>query len=95
MPSITVEGKGNAVIGLWCKSVPAHVAFSDTAMKIDAAALPDDLPAMQGTAQCTPERTAADGPLLETFAAVTAWHRDGNAIVLDGATRLTLSAPAN
>lgn len=95
MPVITIESNGNAVIGLWCKSVPAHVQFSDTAMKIEAAPLPDDLPAMQGKAQCTPERMAADGPLLETFGAVTAWHRDGNTIVLDGPTRLTLSAPAN
>jgi hypothetical protein len=95
MPSITVESNGNAVIDLWCKSVPARVEFSDTGMKIDIAALPDELPQMQSNGQCTPERMAADGTLLEKFSGVTAWQREGGAIVLDGAVRLKFSAPAN
>lgn len=95
MPSITIERNGNAVIDLWCKSVPAHVEFSDTGMKVETPVLPDELPQMQSNGQCTPERMAADGTLLEKFAAVTAWQREGAAVVLDGPARLKFSAPAN
>lgn len=95
MPSIAVERNGNAVIDLWCKSVPARVEFAESSMKIETPVLPDDLPQMQSAGQCTPERMAADTTLLEKFSGVTAWQRDGNAIVLDGAVRLKFSAPAN
>jgi heat shock protein HslJ len=95
MPSLTVERNGNAVIDLWCKSVPARVEFTDDAIKIEAAPLPEDLPQMQSSGQCTPERMAADGTLLEKFSQVTAWQREGGAIVLNGAARLKFSAAAN
>ncbi len=95
MPSITVERSGNAVIDLWCKSVPARVEFSDGAIKIETAALPDELPQMQGNGQCTPPRMAADATLLEKFAQVTAWQREGGTLVLNGAERLKFSAPSN
>jgi heat shock protein HslJ len=95
MPSITIERNGNAVIDLWCKSVPAHVELSDTSIKIDVAAMPDELPQMQSNGQCTPERMAADATLLEKFSGVTAWQREGGAIVFNGAVRLKFSAPSN
>jgi heat shock protein HslJ len=95
MPSITIERNGNAVIDLWCKSVPARVEFSDSGMKIETPVLPDDLPQMQSSGQCTPERMAADAALLEKFSAVTAWQREGSAIVLDGPVRMKFSAPTN
>jgi heat shock protein HslJ len=95
MPSITVERNGNAVIDLWCKSVPAHVEFSDSGMKIETPILPDELPQMQSGGQCTPERMAADATLLEKFSGVTAWQREGGAIVLNGPVRMKFSAPAN
>ena len=95
MPSIMIERTGNAVIDLWCKSVPARVEFSDTGMKIETPPLPDDLPQMQSNAQCTPERMAADATLLEEFSQVTAWQRENGAIVLNGPVRLKFSAPSN
>jgi heat shock protein HslJ len=95
MPSLTVERNGNAVIDLWCKSVPAHVEFSDNGMKIETPALPDDLPQMQSNGQCTPPRMAADVALLEKFTQVTSWQREGNSVILAGPERLKFSAPAN
>ncbi len=95
MPSITVESSGNAIIDLWCKSVPAHVEFSDSALKIEVAQLPDELPQMQGNGQCTPERMAADGTLVEKFAAVTDWRHEGGSIVLNGPAPLKFNAPSN
>ena len=59
MPILTVEANGDARIDLWCRTVPARVEIADTAMKIEAAPLPEELPAMQGAGQCTPERMQA------------------------------------
>jgi hypothetical protein len=95
MPSLMVERTGNAVIDLWCRSVPARVEFSDSGMKIETPVLSDELPQMQSGGQCTPERMAADGVLLEKFSGVTAWQREGGAIVLNGAVRMRFSAPTN
>lgn len=95
MPSITIERNGNAVIDLWCKSVQARVEFSDAAIKIEAAALPDELPQMQSSGQCTPPRMAADGALLEKFTQVTSWQREGGAVVLAGPERMKFSVPSN
>jgi hypothetical protein len=95
LPSITIERNGNAVIDLWCKSVPAHVEFSDSGMKIETPVLPDELPQMQGSGQCTPQRMDADAPLLDKFAQVSAWQRENGSVVLIGAERLKFSAPSN
>jgi heat shock protein HslJ len=95
MPSITIERNGNAVIDLWCKSVQAHVEFSDTGMKIETPALPDELPQMQGNGQCTPQRMEADAPLLDKFAQVTGWQRENGSLIMIGAERLKFSAPTN
>jgi hypothetical protein len=95
MPSLTVERNGNAVIDLWCKSVPARLEFSDNGMKIETPALPDDLPQMQSNGQCTSPRMAADVALLEKFTQVTSWQREGNSVILAGPERLKFSAPAN
>jgi hypothetical protein len=95
LPSITIERNGNAVIDLWCKSVSAHVEFSDGGMKIETPVLPDELPQMQGNGQCSPERMAADAPLLDKFAQVTGWQRESGSVILIGAERLKFSAPSN
>lgn len=95
MPSITIDRNGNAVIDLWCKSVPARVEFSDSGMKIETPVLPDELPQMQSSGQCTPPRMAADGTLLEKFTQVTSWQRDGGAVVLAGPERMKFSVPSN
>ena len=84
MPSLTVERNGNAVIDLWCKSVPARLEFSDNGMKIETPALPDDLPQMQSNGQCTPPRMQADEDMLAALARVTAWHKQGSGLVLVG-----------
>ncbi len=95
MPSITVQRSGNAVIDLWCKSVPARVEFSDNAIKIETPALPDNLPQMQSSGQCTPERMAADATLLEKFSQATAWQRENGAVVLNGAAPMRFKAASN
>lgn len=95
MPSLTVERSGNAVIDLWCKSVPARVEFSDDAIKIEAAPLPDELPQMPGNGQCTPPRMAADANLLAALAQMTGWRSQGGAIVLAGAKTLKFRPATN
>ena len=95
MPSLTVERSGQAVIDLWCKSVPARVEFTDDAIKLEAAPLPEDLPQMQSSGQCTPQRMAADAALLEQMTQVTSWRRENGTIVFGGATPMRFKAATN
>jgi hypothetical protein len=95
MPSITVERSGNAIIDLWCKSVPARVEFSETAIKLEAPPLPDELPQMQSGGQCTPERIAADAVLLDKLTQATSWQRQGALLVLNGAAPMRFRAGTN
>jgi hypothetical protein len=64
MPILIVEENGNARIDLWCRTVPARVEIADTSVKVEAGPLPEELPAMQGAGQCTPERIKADEDML-------------------------------
>jgi hypothetical protein len=84
MPLLTVESNGNARIDLWCRTVPARIEMSDTAMKIEAGRLPEGQPEMMSAGQCTPERMQADEELLAVLSQVSGWRRDGEGIVLEG-----------
>jgi hypothetical protein len=95
MPSLIVERNGNAIIDLWCKSVAARVELTETTIKLEAAPLPDEVPQMQSAGQCTPERLAADGALLEKLTQVTSWQRQGGLLVLDGPTPMRFRAGTN
>jgi hypothetical protein len=95
MPILTVEANGDTRIDLWCRTVSARVEITDMAMKIEAAPLPEELPAMQGAGQCTPERMQADGDLLIALVQMTGWRREGDAIVLVGATPLHFRPATN
>ncbi len=95
MPSLTVERNGNAIIDLWCKSVPARLELSETTIKLDAAPLPDELPQMQSAGQCTPERLAADSALLEKLTQVTGWQRQSGMLLLDGPSPMRFRAGTN
>ena len=88
MPMLNVEPGGNARIDLWCRTVPAHVEVSDTAIKVEAGPLPDGMPEMMSAGQCTPERMQADEEILATLYQVTGWRRQGEGIVLEGAQTL-------
>ena len=51
------------------------------ALKIEAAPLPEEVPAMQGTGQCTPERIKADEEMLASIVPVTKLRREGDVIL--------------
>ena len=95
MPILTVEANGDARIDLWCRAVPARVEIADMAMKIEAAPLPEELPAMQGVGQCTPERIKADEEMLASIVQVTEWRREGDAILLIGPTTMKFRPATN
>ena len=95
MPILTVEANGDARIDLWCRTVPARVEISDMAMKIEAAPLPEELPAMQGAGQCTPERIKADEEMLASIVQVTEWRREGDTILLTGQATMKFRAATN
>jgi hypothetical protein len=95
MPILTVEANGNARIDLWCRTVPARVEIADRAIKIEAGPLPEELPAMQGAGQCTPERIKADEEMLASIIQVTEWRRDGDTILLIGPATMTFRPATN
>ena len=88
IPSLTVAADGNATIALWCKSVAGRVELADTAIRIEAGALPDALPQWMSAGQCTPARMRADEDVLSALTQVTAWRRQGPVLVLLGPTTL-------
>ena len=95
MPMLTVALNGDATIDLWCKRVPAHIMLADTTIKIEAAPLPDALPAMMGRDQCTPQRMQADGDLLAAILQVTDWCAESSGLVLAGPQTLKFRPATN
>jgi hypothetical protein len=95
MPILTVEANGEARLDLWCRTVPARVEIADMTMKIEAAPLPEELPAMQGAGQCTPERIKADEEMLASIIQVTEWRREGDSILLIGPATLKFQSATN
>lgn len=95
LPILTVEPNGNAVIDLWCRTVPGRVQVTDNAIKIETAPLPEDLPSMMVAGQCSPERMQADQELLAALAQATEWRRQNGAIVLNGPTVLRFHASSH
>jgi hypothetical protein len=88
MPMLNVEPGGNARIDLWCRTAPAHIEVSDTAIKVEAGPLPDGMPEVMSAGQCTPERMQGDEELLSALNQATGWRREGEGIVLEGAQTL-------
>jgi hypothetical protein len=84
MPLLTVEPNGSARIDLWCRTVPARMEISESAMKIEAGPLPEGQPEMMSAGQCTPERMQADEELLAALSQVTGWRWDSEGLVLEG-----------
>jgi hypothetical protein len=95
VPILTVDQNGEATIGLWCKTVRARAALTDSAMRIEPGPLPDDLPQYVVDGQCTDERMKADQDTLDALTQVTGWRRQGGAIVLTGAAPLKFRPSSN
>ena len=95
MPIFTLAPDGKATIDLWCKSVTAQVELSDAGIKIEPGPLPEGLPEMIGTGQCTSERMQADQDLLAAFTQVTNWRSQGSALVLEGPKILRFRPASN
>lgn len=88
LPILTVEPSGNAVIDLWCRTVPGRVQVTDNTIKIETAPLPEELPSMMVTGQCSPERIQADQDLIAALTHAIDWRRQNGAVVLNGPTVL-------
>ncbi len=95
MPILNVAPNGEATIDLWCRSVPARVELSDAGIKIEPGPLHESLPEMMSDGQCTPQRMLADDDMLAALSLVTAWRKQGSAVVLVGPTVLTFRPATN
>jgi hypothetical protein len=88
VPILQVAPNGAATIDLWCKTVNARVEVSNGTIRIEPGPLPEGLPPMMVSGQCSPERMRADEDVLVTLSQVTAWQWKGNLVVLSGTTML-------
>lgn len=95
VPMLIVSPNGSATIKLWCKDAAARVEISGSAIKIEPGPLPDALPLYMSDGQCVSERMQADIDMLATLAQVSAWRREGSAIVLAGSTPLRFRPATN
>lgn len=95
VPILTVESSGNAVIDLWCKTVPARVQVTDSNMTIETAPLPEQLPSMMVPGQCSPERMQADQDFLAALTQATEWRWQGSVFVLSGPVPLRFRASSH
>ena len=95
MPSLTIAANGAAVIDLWCRSVSGRAELDEKSIAIVPGELPDALPRMMSEGQCTPARMRADEDMLAALSQVTAWRREGSAIVLAGARPLRFRPATN
>jgi hypothetical protein len=95
LPILTVEPDGKAVIDLWCKSVPARVQLTGSAIQIEAAPLPAELPSMMAPGQCSPERLQADQDLLAAITKVTGWRQQNGMLVLTGPATMRFHASSH
>jgi hypothetical protein len=86
VPMLKVDANGRAMIDLWCRSVPARIALSDSEIRIETAPLPEALPQYMSAGQCSEARMQADAVLLAALAQVTGWQRRGGSIELNGPT---------
>jgi heat shock protein HslJ len=94
-PSLTVAPNGAAVIDLWCKTIEGRVEVGDSAITITPAELPEALPDVVSNGQCTPDRMRADESLREALSHVSAWRRQGAALLLSGPAALRFYASTN
>lgn len=95
MPILTIESNGDARIDLWCRTILARVELFESAIRIEPGALPQELPAMQSTGQCTPERIQADEQMLGALTKVTAWRWEDGGVLLIGPATMTFRAATN
>jgi heat shock protein HslJ len=76
VPSLEVEQGGAATLDLWCNSLKAQVTVANGTVSFVLGDKTDR--------QCTPDRVGADDEMLAILTNVTAWHRAGDLLVLEG-----------
>ncbi|MBV9262513.1 MAG: META domain-containing protein [Pseudolabrys sp.] len=94
-PSLTIAANGTATIDLWCNSIEGKADVSGDTITIAPAELPAEPPAAISYGQCAPDRVQADQMLREALSQVSAWKRQGNAIVLSGTTTMRFYPSTN
>lgn len=76
VPLLEVAAGGEATIDLWCNSGKGEVVVAGAAITVTLGPM--------STNECSPERARADEEMAAALSQVTAWRRDGGAIVLVG-----------
>jgi heat shock protein HslJ len=87
VPSLEIRADGATAIDLWCNRVQGQIVV-----------LKDTISILRGPVivrQCTPERAQMDEELLSALLQVTTWKRQGDVVILEGATRLRFRISTN
>jgi heat shock protein HslJ len=87
VPSIDIDEKGVADIGLWCSTVKGQLVVAGDTITIITG------PKSEGS--CSPERMQGDDEILAALAAVTNWKLDGDVLVLIGTRTMRFRPQSN
>jgi heat shock protein HslJ len=87
IPSLDIDDKGIADIGLWCSSVKGQLVVAGDTITIITGPKTDR--------SCSPERMQSDDDMLAALTAVTNWKLEGDVLVLIGTRTMRFRAQSN
>ena len=87
VPSLDIDEKGVADIGLWCSSVKGQLVVAGDTITI--------ITGPKSERSCPPERAQGDDDMLSALTAVTNWKLEGDVLVLIGTRSMRFRAQSN
>lgn len=87
VPMLDIRRDGVVLIDLWCNSVQAQFVIAANTLTV--------LTGAKSNNACPPERERADAEMLALLEQVTAWRREGDAVVLIGPQTLRFRRATN
>jgi heat shock protein HslJ len=88
VPMLDIAANGAVMIDLWCNTVEGQIVL----LEKNAIAV---LTGAKTNRPCTPERARGDEEVLSSLMQVTAWRREGDAVVLIGPQTLRFHKPTH
>jgi len=87
IPSLDIDEKGIADIGLWCSSVKGQLVVAGDTVTI--------ITGPKTERSCSPERMQGDDDMLAALTAVTNWKLEGDVLVLIGTRTMRFREQSN
>jgi heat shock protein HslJ len=87
VPSLEIAANGAVSIDLWCNSVQGQIVVVEDTISV--------LTGPKTDRSCPPEQARGDEQMLSLLTQVTAWRREGDALILIGPQTLRFRPPTN